>query len=103
MTADGSSGGVAAEGSGGWAGASSGSRSGGGGTGQVADHTHSAGCGCDLGSGRLGVTGIGATLAVGTLIAGQLGRLIRRRDELALDAGPSQSAENARAATKEKK
>jgi hypothetical protein len=49
------------------------------------------------------VTGIGATLAVGTLIAGQLGRLIRRRDELALDAGPSQSAENARAATKEKK
>jgi hypothetical protein len=94
-TADGSSGGVAAEGSGGWAGASSGSRSGGGGAAQVGDHTQSAGCGCDLGSGRLGVTGIGATLAVGTLIAGQLGRLIRRRDELALDAGPSRNAENA--------
>lgn len=53
------------------------------------DNTSTPGCGCDLGSARGAAGQLTPALLVGTLIAGQLRRLIVRRDSLAgtSDAG----------------
>jgi Domain of unknown function (DUF362) len=73
---------------GGAGGASSSSNAGAGGvassggtTGHVASNA-STGCGCDVGGIRNSAGGLGATLVVGTLIAGQLKRLFQRRESM---------------------
>ena len=70
----------------------SGGSSGSGGTSGGTVANGKSGCSCRVGGGRNAVTGPSAALVVGTLVAGQLRRLFRRRETLAQPTQPKAEA-----------
>jgi hypothetical protein len=54
-----------------------------GGTGGGVAETGSSGCGCELGGSNRSLGGLGVLVAAGTLVAGQVGRLLARREAVA--------------------